>query len=68
MLTLVSGSSSTEIKFDQLAEILVPLPEDDDFDLWLEKINNLTVEIEDARSVMETKEQELHTFMDDLYK
>ena len=26
MLTLVSGSSSTEVKFDQLSEILVPLP------------------------------------------
>ena len=68
MLTLVSGSSSTEIKFDQLAEILVPLPEDDDFDLWLEKVNNLTIEIDDARSIMEAKEQKLHALMDILYK
>ena len=68
MLTLVSGSSSTEIKFDQLAEILVPLPDDDDFDLWLEKVNNLSTEIEDARSIMEAKARELYSFMDGLYK
>ena len=34
MLRLVSGSSSTEIKFDQLKEIRVPLPESGDFDLF----------------------------------
>ena len=68
MLTLVSGSSSTEIKFDQLAEILVPLPEDDDFDLWLEQVNTLTSDINEARAVMKGKEQELQSLLDDLYK
>ena len=68
VLTLVSGSSSTEVKFDQLAEILVPLPEDDDFDLWLEQVSSLTADIEESRAAMESKEQELQTLLDGLYK
>ena len=67
LLTLVSGSSSTEIKFDQLSEILVPLPEDDDFDLWLEKINVLTTEIEESRATLESKTQELESVIGGLY-
>lgn len=67
LLTLVSGSSSTEVKFDQLSEILVPLPEDDDFDLWLEKINVLTTEIEDSRATLESKTQELESVIGGLY-
>ena len=68
ILTLVSGSSSTEVKFDHLAEILVPLPDDDDFDLWLEQVNTLTSDIDEARAVMESKEQELQSVLDGLYK
>ena len=68
MLTLVSGSSSTEIKFDQLAEIFVPLPEDDDFDLWLEKVNLLSSEIDDARTLMERKEVERQALLERLYQ
>ena len=67
MLTLVSGSSSTEIKFDQLAEILVPLPADDDFDLWLEQVNTLTSEIEQSRAITESKKRELQSLLDGLY-
>ena len=40
MLRLVSGSSSSEIKFDQLAEIRVPIPESGDFDLFLERLHD----------------------------
>ena len=68
ILTLVSGSSSTEIKFDQLSEILVPLPEDDDYDLWMEKINLLTAEIDETRSILQSKEQELDSVVSGLYK
>ena len=68
ILTLVSGSSSTEVKFDHLAEILVPLPDDDDFDLWLEQVNTLTSDIDEARAVMESKKQELQSVLDGLYK
>ena len=67
MLTLVSGSSSTEIKFDQLSEILVPLPEDDDFDLWLEKVILLSSEIDEARTLMERKEFERQALLEKLY-
>ena len=68
ILTLVSGSSSTEVKFDQLAEILVPLPEDDDFDLWLEQVNTLTADIDESRAVVASKERELQSLLDGLYK
>jgi len=67
MLTLVSGSLSTEIKFDQLSEIQVPLPDDDDFDLWVENINALTDEISESRSSLRQKEKELQSFINNLY-
>ena len=67
MLTLVSGSSSTEIKFDQLSEIQVPLPGDDDFDLWLEKINLLNDAVIASRSILQRKEQELKSLVSGLY-
>ena len=66
--TLVFDSSSTEVKFDQLVEILVRLPEDDDFDLWLERVNTLTVEIDESRSTLESKEQELQAIHNELYQ
>jgi hypothetical protein len=49
MLRLVSGSSSTEIKFAQLKEIIVPLPDEGDFDLFIEKLQAVSQDIEDAR-------------------
>ena len=67
MLTLVSGSSSTEIKFAQLAEVLVPLPEDDDFDLWLEKIGSLTAKIEQRRIALRQAQGELEAVFQKLY-
>ena len=67
MLTLVSGSSSTEIKFDQLSEIMVPLPENDDFDLWLERIDSLTAEIEHHREALHDRSQELQRVFQELY-
>ena len=68
MLTLVSGSSSTEVKFEQLSEIMVPLPENDDFDLWIERIESLTGEVEEYRNTLEQKEQELSAVFQELYK
>ncbi|MBI2859060.1 MAG: N-6 DNA methylase [Chloroflexi bacterium] len=67
MLTLVSGSSSTEIKFNQLSEILVPIPEGNDFDLWVERIQQMTTEIEDYRNTLYVKEQKLNKMVADLY-
>lgn len=68
ILTLVSGSSSTEVKFDQLSEILVPLPENDDFDLWLERVNFMTSEIEELRTATSQKEMQLQEMFDELYQ
>ena len=67
MLTLVSGSSSTEVKFEQLSEIIVPLPKDGDFDLWLERIESLTEEVEEYRTTVEQKERELSAVFEELY-
>ena len=67
MLSLVTGSSSTEIKFDQLSEIRVPIPRDGDFDLWLERISDLSHEAAESRARMENKEQELRLLMDSLF-
>jgi len=38
MLRLVSGSSSTEVKFDQLAEIYVPPAPGEDYDLFVDDV------------------------------
>lgn len=67
MVTLVSGSSSTEIKFDQLSEIMVPLPENDDFDLWLERIDSVAVDIEHHRQELARKSEELRGVFQELY-
>lgn len=67
MLTLVSGSSSTEIKFDQLREILVPLPHEGDFDLFLERLQKLSDEIEQTRETLSKKLKELDSVMSELY-
>jgi type I restriction enzyme M protein len=67
MLRLVSGSSSTEIKFEQLVEILVPLPKGDDFDLFLERLQDAQEQINDARKELDTKVMALDKMMRDMY-
>jgi len=67
MLTLVVGSSSTEVKLDQLKEIFVPLPEGNDFDLVLERLHILRDEVTQLRNALETKNSELTTMMVGLY-
>jgi type I restriction enzyme M protein len=68
MLRLVSGSSSTEIKFEQLCEIRVPMPDDGDFDLFLETLNSKRTEVERLRSALAAKEQDLEATFRRLYK
>lgn len=67
MLTLVSGSSSTEVKFDQLSDILVPLPQEEDFDLFLDRLQGLRDEIDQARAVLFEKQSSLDGMMRGLY-
>jgi hypothetical protein len=59
MLRLVSGGSSTEVKFDQLKEILVPLPEDDDFDLIVDEIEALHAEVTEIEARLNEKRTDL---------
>ena len=56
---MVSGSSSTEIKFQQLEEILVPLPASGDFDLFLENVDSRREEIARLKGELMKREHEL---------
>lgn len=67
MLRLVSVSSSTEIKFDQLKEILVPLPKGGDFDLFVENVEMRQAEIVGLKRRLLQKEEELEVLFSDLY-
>lgn len=67
MLRLVSGSSSTEIKFDQLKEIMVPLPEEGDFDLFVEKLQRASDDIERTRKALAAKIEERERMVSLLY-
>ena len=67
MLRMVSGSSSTEIKFAQLEEILVPLPSSGDFDLFLENVDSRREEISRLKEELKEKEQELEHIFGSLY-
>lgn len=55
MLRLVSGSSSTEVKFEQLNEILVPIPAGDDFDLFIDEIEILQAEVKEMEAELNEK-------------
>jgi len=68
MLTLVTGSSSTEIKYESLAEISIPLPEGDDFDLFLERIEEERRAIDDARLLLAQRQQALDLLVRGLYQ
>ena len=59
MLRLVSGSSSTEIKFQQLKEIRIPMPESGDFDLFLENLNSRRARVDQLRNELAREQQEL---------
>lgn len=67
MLRLVSGSSSTELKLDQLRDIMVPLPEEGDFDLFIERLEELTTEIDQARAQLLEKVASRDRLVTDLY-
>ena len=67
MLRLVSGSSSTEIKFAQLEEIRVPLPESGDFDLFLEDLQDRRNKVAMLRSSLEKEQENLARVFKSLY-
>ena len=67
MLRMVSGSSSTEIKFDQLKEILIPLPKAGGFDLFLENIEIRQRKIANLKEEMVASERDLEGIFRALY-
>ena len=68
MLRLVSGSSSTEVKFEQLKEIQVPLPKSGDFDLFLETLNAKRTDVERLREALSQQQEELIGIFKKLYE
>lgn len=59
LLRLVSGSSSTEVKFEQMKEIYIPIPRGEDFDLFIDNITRLRSEIINIESALKFKKDEL---------
>lgn len=62
LLTTVTGGSSTEIKWDVIKKISVPIPKDGDYDSFVADVLELESRIENARNqaaVNETKMLEL---------
>jgi type I restriction enzyme M protein len=68
MLRLVSGSSSTEVKFDQLKNLYIPIPPGEDFDLFVDEIVRLREETIDLEQQLRGKRAELESRFLELYQ
>lgn len=68
MLRLVSGSSSTEVKFDQLEDLYIPIPPGEDFDLFIDDIVRLREEIADIDQQLSEKHTKLKSRFLQLYE
>ena len=67
MLGLVSGSSSTELKFSELSEVRVPLPEGGDFDLFLERVATHRKRIDTLSQELRDEETALSAMFEAMY-
>jgi len=67
MLTLVSGSSSTEVKFDQLKDLYIPIPPQEDFDLFIDDTIGLQEDISDLERHLKEKREALENRFLHLY-
>ena len=67
MLALVSGSSSTELKFAELSEVRVPLPEGGDFDLFLESVWERRKKVETLTLALRDEEAALSMMFESMY-
>ncbi len=67
MLRLVSGSSSTQIKLDDLKDIYIPLPPDEDYDLIIDDVVQLREEISEIEDILNKRHNELDRLFLDLY-
>lgn len=68
MLRLVSGSSSSEVKYDQLKDIYIPIPPGEDYDLFIDSMSNLHEEITDLEYQLNDKKSKLEKQFIQLYK
>nr|VFJ43587.1 MAG: type I restriction enzyme M protein [Candidatus Kentron sp. FM]VFJ44396.1 MAG: type I restriction enzyme M protein [Candidatus Kentron sp. FM]VFK06270.1 MAG: type I restriction enzyme M protein [Candidatus Kentron sp. FM] len=68
MLRLVTGSSSTEVKFAQLSDIYVPMPEGEDFDLFIDDVVRLREETDHLEMAINEKKKALESLFLGLYK
>ncbi|UEC42256.1 MAG: Site-specific DNA-methyltransferase (adenine-specific) [Methanothrix sp.] len=67
MLKLVSGSSSTEVKFEQLRDLYIPIPPGEDFDLFIDDITVLSEEIHNMEMQLNLKRSDLQNRFETLY-
>ena len=67
MLKLVSGSSSTEVKFEQLRDLYIPIPPGEDFDLFIDDITVLREQICDMEKQLNSTRNELQNRFEKLY-
>ena len=67
MLGLVSGSSSTELKFSELSDVRVPLPESGDFDLFLERVAEHREKIDTLSRALRDEEMALSSMFESMY-
>ena len=68
MLTMVTGSSSTEIKWEVIKEIPVPLPPNNDFDTFLADVIEIESKIESHQKLLEDKKKALNSKFEDLFR
>jgi type I restriction enzyme M protein len=61
LLTTVTGSSSTEIKWNNISRIPVPTPPNDDYDTFLADIMELESKIEKYTGLLEERREELQS-------
>jgi restriction endonuclease S subunit len=68
MSGLVSGSSSTEVTFQQLKDIYIPIPPEEDVDLFIDDIVKLREEISNLESQLYEKRTKLQDRFVQLYQ
>ena len=61
-------SSSTEIKWDIIAELPIPVPPDEDYDTYLADVMELESKISKHLSLLEEKREELRSKFNDLFQ
>jgi len=67
LLTTVTGSSSTEIKWEVIKDLAVPLPPNNDFDTFLADVMEIESKVEKYDKLLNDRRQELKRIFEDLF-